>query len=144
MSLCSLLRGSHPLFPRSSCLQDSFFRGRSWGAWLDIGVPPPDHPPGSIFLTRWERTLYFLDTLHLIRHLLLALLLIFLDYAVFWVLDLARYHLQGEIVARSESPCLSLSTPLGKCLRSRTLSHHYLIWFPIWEGGWVIPSSLRN
>ncbi|XP_049637561.1 DC-STAMP domain-containing protein 2 [Suncus etruscus] len=49
----------------------------------------------------WEQTLYFLDTLHLIRHLLLALLLVFLDYAVFWVLDLARYHLQGEIVARS-------------------------------------------
>lgn len=30
------------------------------------------------------------------------LLLVFLDYAVFWVLDLARHQLQGEIVARSE------------------------------------------
>ncbi|OWK05539.1 hypothetical protein Celaphus_00001943 [Cervus elaphus hippelaphus] len=38
---------------------------------------------------------------HLVRHLLLVLFLVFLDYAVFWVLDLARYHLQGEIVARS-------------------------------------------
>lgn len=32
------------------------------------------------------------------------LLLVFLDYAVFWVLDLARHQLQGEIVARSERP----------------------------------------
>lgn len=38
------------------------------------------------------------------RHLLLVLLLVFLDYAVFWVLDLARHQLQGEIVARSERP----------------------------------------
>ena len=37
------------------------------------------------------------------------LLLVFLDYAVFWVLDLARHQLQGEIVARSE--CLNLPWP---------------------------------
>lgn len=36
-------------------------------------------------------------TFNLIRHLLLVLLLVFLDYAVFWVLDLARHQLQGEI-----------------------------------------------
>ncbi|XP_069336606.1 DC-STAMP domain-containing protein 2 [Eulemur rufifrons] len=57
--------------------------------------------PGSIFLSRWEQFVYTLETFNLIRHLLLVLLLVFLDYAVFWVLDLARYHLQGEIVARS-------------------------------------------
>ncbi|XP_007525469.2 DC-STAMP domain-containing protein 2 [Erinaceus europaeus] len=57
--------------------------------------------PGSIFLSRWEHFLYILATVTFIRHLVLALLLVFLDYAVFWVLDLARYHLQGEVVARS-------------------------------------------
>ncbi|XP_059121657.1 DC-STAMP domain-containing protein 2 isoform X2 [Peromyscus eremicus] len=57
--------------------------------------------PGSIFLTRWEKIFFMLGTFDLARHLLLVFLLVFLDYAVFWVLDLARYHLQGEIVARS-------------------------------------------
>nr|XP_012623332.1 DC-STAMP domain-containing protein 2 isoform X1 [Microcebus murinus] len=57
--------------------------------------------PGSIFLSRWEQLVYTLETFNLIRHLLLVLLLVFLDYAVFWVLDVARYQLQGEIVARS-------------------------------------------
>ncbi|XP_040608332.1 DC-STAMP domain-containing protein 2 isoform X2 [Mesocricetus auratus] len=57
--------------------------------------------PGSIFLSRWEQFFYMLETFDLARHLLLVLLLVSLDYAVFWVLDLARYHLQGEIVARS-------------------------------------------
>ncbi|XP_062961915.1 DC-STAMP domain-containing protein 2 [Cynocephalus volans] len=57
--------------------------------------------PGSIFLSRWEQIFCVLKTFNLIRHLLLMLFLVFLDYAVFWVLDLARYQLQGEIVARS-------------------------------------------
>nr|XP_011767971.1 DC-STAMP domain-containing protein 2 isoform X3 [Macaca nemestrina] len=58
-------------------------------------------PPGSIFLSQWEKFFYILETFNLIRHLLLVLFLVFLDYAVFWVLDLARHQLQGEIVARS-------------------------------------------
>nr|XP_020768037.1 DC-STAMP domain-containing protein 2 isoform X2 [Odocoileus virginianus texanus] len=57
--------------------------------------------PGSILLSRWEQIFCILAIFHLVRHLLLVLFLVFLDYAVFWVLDLARYHLQGEIVARS-------------------------------------------
>ncbi|KAM6217182.1 DC-STAMP domain-containing protein 2 [Rhynchocyon petersi] len=57
--------------------------------------------PGSLFLSRWEQSLYILAIFSLIRQLLLVLFLVFLDYAVFWVLDLARHHLQGEIVARS-------------------------------------------
>lgn len=57
---------------------------------------------GSIILTRWEQVFYILEIFNLMRHLLLVMLLVFLDYAVFWVLDLARYQLQGEIVARSE------------------------------------------
>ncbi|XP_037354137.1 DC-STAMP domain-containing protein 2 isoform X2 [Talpa occidentalis] len=57
--------------------------------------------PGSIFLSQREQVFYFLATFNLIRHLLLVLLLVFLDYSVFWVLDLARHQLQGEVVARS-------------------------------------------
>ncbi|KAI5940791.1 DC-STAMP domain-containing protein 2 [Manis javanica] len=57
--------------------------------------------PGSIFLSHREQIVYTLAIFSLIKHLLLVLLLIFLDYAVFWVLDLARYQLQGEVVARS-------------------------------------------
>ncbi|EFB25783.1 hypothetical protein PANDA_011519, partial [Ailuropoda melanoleuca] len=57
--------------------------------------------PGSLYLSRWEQIFYVLAISDLVRHLLLALLLVFLDYAVFWVLDLARYQLQGEMVARS-------------------------------------------
>nr|XP_019567389.1 PREDICTED: DC-STAMP domain-containing protein 2 [Rhinolophus sinicus] len=57
--------------------------------------------PGSVFLSQREQMFYILATFNLIRHLLLVLLLVFLDYAVFWVLDLARYQLQGEMVARS-------------------------------------------
>ncbi|CAK6439468.1 unnamed protein product [Pipistrellus nathusii] len=57
--------------------------------------------PGSCYLSRWEQLFLLLAISHLLRHLLITLLLIFLDYAVFWVLDLARHHLQGEMVARS-------------------------------------------
>ncbi|XP_042537431.1 DC-STAMP domain-containing protein 2 [Dipodomys spectabilis] len=57
--------------------------------------------PNSIHLSRVERILCLLDMFNLIRHIILVIFLVFLDYAVFWVLDLARYQLQGEIVARS-------------------------------------------
>ncbi|XP_059531032.1 DC-STAMP domain-containing protein 2 [Myotis daubentonii] len=57
--------------------------------------------PGSLYLSRWEQLFYLLAISQLLRQLLITLLLIFLDYAVFWVLDLARHHLQGEMVARS-------------------------------------------
>lgn len=75
---------------------------RELGSTLLTAPAPP--PPGSIFLSQWEQIIYILETFHLIRHLLIVLLLVFLDYAVFWVLDLARHQLQGEIVARSERP----------------------------------------
>ncbi|XP_068942055.1 DC-STAMP domain-containing protein 2 [Petaurus breviceps papuanus] len=57
--------------------------------------------PGSLYLSRMERLHYTLATFTLIRHLLVVLLLVVLDYAIFWLLDLARYWLQGEIVARN-------------------------------------------
>ena len=65
-------------------------------------------------MSQWEQMFYILATFHLIRHLLLVFLLVFLDYAIFWVLDLARYQLQGEIVARSERlNLLSFLSPGG-------------------------------
>ncbi|XP_017175339.1 DC-STAMP domain-containing protein 2 isoform X3 [Mus musculus] len=57
--------------------------------------------PDSMFLSQREQMFYTLEIFNLTRHLLIMLLLVFLDYGVFWLLDLARYHLQGEIVARS-------------------------------------------
>ncbi|GAB1287744.1 DC-STAMP domain-containing 2 [Apodemus speciosus] len=57
--------------------------------------------PGSIHLTRREQIFYIMEIVNLGRHLLLVLLLVFLDYGIFWILDLARYFLQGEVVARS-------------------------------------------
>lgn len=74
---------------------------------------------------------YILATFNLIRHLLLVLLLVFLDYAVFWVLDLARYQLQGEMVARSERlslPALPLPpwpAPASSPLSSKSPCHCY-------------------
>ena len=65
-------------------------------------------------MSRWEQIFCILAIFHLAQHLLLVLFLVFLDYAVFWVLDLARYHLQGEVVARSECPNFpSFLSPVG-------------------------------
>lgn len=73
-------------------------------------------------MSQWEKFFYILETFNLIRHLLLVLFLVFLDYAVFWVLDLARHQLQGEIVARSE--CLHHSLlPLTHCSPLDLLLH---------------------
>ncbi|ELW62436.1 DC-STAMP domain-containing protein 2 [Tupaia chinensis] len=77
------------------------------GAGLPTVLPLSAHEarryilPSSFFLSRWERIFCILETFSFARHLLLVLLLVFLDYAVFWVLDLARHQLQGEVVARS-------------------------------------------
>jgi hypothetical protein len=63
-----------------------------------------------MFLSQREQMFYTLEIFNLTRHLLIMLLLVFLDYGVFWLLDLARYHLQGEIVARSKCPSHPVST----------------------------------
>ncbi|XP_037739376.2 DC-STAMP domain-containing protein 2 [Chelonia mydas] len=57
--------------------------------------------PGSPFLSRRERFGYSLALVGVLRHVLLGLALILLDYGVFWLLDLVRYQLHGEIVARA-------------------------------------------
>ncbi|KAM9114366.1 DC-STAMP domain-containing protein 2 [Pangshura tecta] len=57
--------------------------------------------PGSPFLSRRERFGYGLALAGVLRHVLLGLALILVDYGVFWLLDLVRYQLHGEIVARA-------------------------------------------
>lgn len=70
-----------------------------------------------MFLSQREQMFYILETFNLTRHLLTMLLLVFLDYGVFWLLDLARHHLQGEIIARSECPSHPVSTHAMHSLR---------------------------
>ncbi|KYO41900.1 DC-STAMP domain-containing protein 2 [Alligator mississippiensis] len=57
--------------------------------------------PGSLILSRRERRGYGLALVRVLRHVLLGLSLILLDYGVFWLLDLVQHQLQGEVVARA-------------------------------------------
>ncbi|XP_019412398.1 PREDICTED: LOW QUALITY PROTEIN: DC-STAMP domain-containing protein 2 [Crocodylus porosus] len=57
--------------------------------------------PGSLILSRRERRGYGLALIRVLRHVLLGLSLILLDYGVFWLLDLLRHQLQGEVIARA-------------------------------------------
>ncbi|KAI4579578.1 hypothetical protein MJT46_000946 [Ovis ammon polii x Ovis aries] len=84
--------------PRSAGHRPGSGQGQRWGMTQKKEISGSG---GSIFLSRWEQIFCILAIFHLAQHLLLVLFLVFLDYAVFWVLDLARYHLQGEVVARS-------------------------------------------
>lgn len=98
-------RGLHSCQARCTNRPRHGMEGTPPGGWGALSSPPTPHPcAGSLYLSRWEQIFYVLAISDLVRHLLLALLLVFLDYAVFWVLDLARYQLQGEMVARSECP----------------------------------------
>nr|XP_028566930.1 DC-STAMP domain-containing protein 2 isoform X2 [Podarcis muralis] len=57
--------------------------------------------PTSLILPRKEQLRYTLAIVSLFRQLTLAVLLIIADFSVFWLLDLVRYLLHGEIVARA-------------------------------------------
>ncbi|XP_067395311.1 DC-STAMP domain-containing protein 2 [Emydura macquarii macquarii] len=57
--------------------------------------------PGSPFLLIRERLAYGLALVNVLRHVLFGLTLILVDYGVFWLLDLVRHQLHGEIVARA-------------------------------------------
>ncbi|XP_074837400.1 DC-STAMP domain-containing protein 2 [Carettochelys insculpta] len=57
--------------------------------------------PGSLFLSRRERFRYGLALAGVLRHVLLGFTLVLLDFGLFWLLDLVRYQLQGEVVARA-------------------------------------------
>nr|XP_056709480.1 DC-STAMP domain-containing protein 2 [Euleptes europaea] len=57
--------------------------------------------PASLVLPRHERLRYALALYSIFRHLIIVVLLIVGDYSVFWLFDLVRYQLHGEIVARA-------------------------------------------
>ncbi|NWS64416.1 DCST2 protein, partial [Chunga burmeisteri] len=58
-------------------------------------------PPAALWLTRQERRQYGLQLVGVLRHMLLGLIIILADYSLFWLLDLIRHQLQGEIIARA-------------------------------------------
>ncbi|XP_076220109.1 DC-STAMP domain-containing protein 2-like [Aptenodytes patagonicus] len=58
-------------------------------------------PPGGLWLSRQEWRRYGLQLVGVLRHMLLGLSIILADYSLFWLLDLVRHQLRGEIVARA-------------------------------------------
>ncbi|NWR59176.1 DCST2 protein, partial [Bucorvus abyssinicus] len=57
--------------------------------------------PAAPWLSKQERRQYGLQLVGVLRHVLLGLSIILGDYSLFWLLDLVRHQLQGEIVARA-------------------------------------------
>ncbi|XP_044304334.1 DC-STAMP domain-containing protein 2 [Varanus komodoensis] len=57
--------------------------------------------PASLVLPRKEQFRYALAIASICRQLILAVLLIVADFSVFWLFDLVRFQLHGEIVARA-------------------------------------------
>ncbi|XP_031462296.1 DC-STAMP domain-containing protein 2 [Phasianus colchicus] len=57
--------------------------------------------PGMPWLARLERQRYGLELTGFLRYVLLGLSLVLADYSLFWLLDLVRHQMQGEIVARA-------------------------------------------
>ncbi|XP_075301132.1 LOW QUALITY PROTEIN: DC-STAMP domain-containing protein 2 [Opisthocomus hoazin] len=58
-------------------------------------------PPAAWWLSRPERLRYGLQLVGVLRHVVLGVCIILADYSLFWLLDLIRNQLQGEIVARA-------------------------------------------
>ncbi|NXN37553.1 DCST2 protein, partial [Rhinoptilus africanus] len=57
--------------------------------------------PAGIWLSYKERRRYGLQVVAVLRHVLLGVSVILADYSLFWLLDLIRHLMQGEIVARA-------------------------------------------
>ncbi|NXS74997.1 DCST2 protein, partial [Pandion haliaetus] len=57
--------------------------------------------PAGLWLSRQERRRYGLQLVGVLRHVLLGLSIVLADYSLFWLLDLVRHQLRGEIVARA-------------------------------------------
>ncbi|XP_035423349.2 DC-STAMP domain-containing protein 2 [Cygnus atratus] len=57
--------------------------------------------PGMPWFSQQERRRYGLELAGVLRHVLLGLSLVLADYSLFWLLDLVRHQMQGEIVARA-------------------------------------------
>ncbi|KFQ96646.1 DC-STAMP domain-containing protein 2, partial [Nipponia nippon] len=58
-------------------------------------------PPAVLWLSRQGRRRYGLQLVGVLRHVLLGVSIILADYSLFWLLDLVRNQLRGEIVARA-------------------------------------------
>ncbi|GAB0200865.1 DC-STAMP domain-containing protein 2 [Grus japonensis] len=58
-------------------------------------------PPAAPWLSQQERRRYGLQLVGVLRHVLLGLSIVLADYSLFWLLDLIRHQLQGEIIARA-------------------------------------------
>ncbi|KAM8986514.1 DC-STAMP domain-containing protein 2 [Ara ararauna] len=55
----------------------------------------------GLWLSRKEHGQYGLQLVGFLRHMLLGFCIILADYSLFWLLDLIRHQLRGEIVARA-------------------------------------------
>ncbi|NXA13290.1 DCST2 protein, partial [Sapayoa aenigma] len=60
-------------------------------------------PPAALWLSKKERQQYGIQLMAFLRHVLLGLSIILADYGIFWLLDLFRHQLSGEIIARAPS-----------------------------------------
>ncbi|NXS14917.1 DCST2 protein, partial [Neodrepanis coruscans] len=60
-------------------------------------------PPAALWLSKKERQEYGIQLMGFLRHVLLGLSIILADYVIFWLLDLFRHQLSGEIIARAPS-----------------------------------------
>ncbi|NXT51188.1 DCST2 protein, partial [Pluvianellus socialis] len=57
--------------------------------------------PAGLWLSLKERRRYGLQLVGVLRHVLLGVTIVLADYSLFWLLDLVRHQMQGEIVARA-------------------------------------------
>ncbi|NXN32786.1 DCST2 protein, partial [Nycticryphes semicollaris] len=57
--------------------------------------------PAGIWLSKQEWQRYGLQLVAVLRHVLLGVSIILADYSLFWLLDLIRHLMQGEVVARA-------------------------------------------
>lgn len=86
--------------------------------------------PAGLWLSRQEQRRYGLQLVGVLRHMLLGFSIILADFSLFWLLDLVRHQLRGEIVSRGEQHPLCWSSTLG-CFAG---------WGPgLWGDGYPVP-----
>ncbi|NWS78440.1 DCST2 protein, partial [Crotophaga sulcirostris] len=57
--------------------------------------------PVGLLLSQQEQHRYGLQLVGVLRHVMFGFSIILADYSLFWLLDLIRHHLKGEIIARA-------------------------------------------
>ncbi|NWR81219.1 DCST2 protein, partial [Centropus unirufus] len=57
--------------------------------------------PAGLLLSRMEQRRYGLQLVQVLQHMLLGFSIILADYSLFWLLDLIRHQLKGDIIARA-------------------------------------------